>query len=180
MVTALLVAIAFVVVGMGIFKFLNITVTDLMIAGGMLLFIISIRNILVAEVAGKDDLRLAADGTFFGDPDLKNGRPENMTRIAHDDPYIGSRPEFCIVPDLFKKLAGVNGILHRVKCRFRRFTGASALPHGPLLLHFLDVSGIRKHDPAKFGCCLCCVNILAESIDIELRNTSAVINVRMR
>ena len=49
MVTALLVAISFVVVGMGLFRFLNITVADFMIAGGTLLFIISIRNILVAE-----------------------------------------------------------------------------------------------------------------------------------
>lgn len=49
MVTALAVAIAFVVVGLGIFRFLNITVADFMIAGGTLLFIISIRDILVAE-----------------------------------------------------------------------------------------------------------------------------------
>ena len=49
MVTALLVAIAFAVVDMGIFKFLNITVADFMIAGDTLLFIISIRDILVAE-----------------------------------------------------------------------------------------------------------------------------------
>jgi multiple antibiotic resistance protein len=34
---------------MGIFSFLNITVADFMIAGGTLLFIISIRDILVAE-----------------------------------------------------------------------------------------------------------------------------------
>lgn len=49
MITAFVVAIAFVVVGMGIFSFLNITVADFMIAGGTLLFIISIRDILVAE-----------------------------------------------------------------------------------------------------------------------------------
>ncbi len=49
MVTALVVAVAFVVVGLGIFRFLNITVADFMIAGGALLFIISIRDILVAE-----------------------------------------------------------------------------------------------------------------------------------
>jgi multiple antibiotic resistance protein len=49
MVTALVVAIAFIVVGVGIFRFLNITVADFMIAGGTLLFIISIRDILVTE-----------------------------------------------------------------------------------------------------------------------------------
>jgi multiple antibiotic resistance protein len=49
MVTALIVAIAFIVVGVGIFRFLNITVADFMIAGGTLLFIISIRDILVTE-----------------------------------------------------------------------------------------------------------------------------------
>jgi len=49
MITALVVAIAFVVVGVGIFRFLNITVADFMIAGGTLLFIISIRDILVTE-----------------------------------------------------------------------------------------------------------------------------------
>ncbi len=58
MVTALLVAIAFVVVGMGIFRFLNSTVADFMIAGSTLLFIISIRNILVAETK-----------TYIVDPD---------------------------------------------------------------------------------------------------------------
>jgi multiple antibiotic resistance protein len=59
MVTVLLVAIAFVIVGMGIFMFLNITVADFMIAGGTLLFIISIRNILVAETK-----------TYIVDPDI--------------------------------------------------------------------------------------------------------------
>ncbi len=49
MVTALVVAIALIAVGMWIFRFLNITVADFMIAGGTLLFIISIRDILVAE-----------------------------------------------------------------------------------------------------------------------------------
>jgi len=49
MVTALVVAIAFIALGMWIFRFLNITVADFMIAGGTLLFIISIRDILVAE-----------------------------------------------------------------------------------------------------------------------------------
>jgi multiple antibiotic resistance protein len=49
MVTAMIVAIAFIAVGTGIFKFLNISVADFMIAGGTLLFVISIRDILAAE-----------------------------------------------------------------------------------------------------------------------------------
>lgn len=49
MITALIVALAFVAVGTGIFKLLNISVADFMIAGGMLLFLISIRDILTAE-----------------------------------------------------------------------------------------------------------------------------------
>lgn len=49
MVTALIVALVFVFVGIGIFQFLNITVADFMIAGGTLLFIISIRDILVPD-----------------------------------------------------------------------------------------------------------------------------------
>jgi multiple antibiotic resistance protein len=49
MITALVVAIAFIAVGTGIFRFLNITVADFMIAGGTLLFVISIRDILAGE-----------------------------------------------------------------------------------------------------------------------------------
>lgn len=49
MITALFVALAFVAVGTGIFRLLNISVADFMIAGGMLLFVISIRDILAAE-----------------------------------------------------------------------------------------------------------------------------------
>jgi len=49
MITALVVALAFIAVGTGIFKLLNISVADFMIAGGTLLFVISIRDILAAE-----------------------------------------------------------------------------------------------------------------------------------
>jgi multiple antibiotic resistance protein len=49
MVTALLVALIFVAVGTGIFRLLNISVADFMIAGGSLLFVISIRDILATE-----------------------------------------------------------------------------------------------------------------------------------
>jgi len=45
-VTALAVALSFVAVGTAIFRFLNISVADFMVAGGTLLFIISIRDIL--------------------------------------------------------------------------------------------------------------------------------------
>ncbi len=49
MITALAVALIFIAVGTGIFRFLNISVADFMIAGGTLLFVISIRDILAAE-----------------------------------------------------------------------------------------------------------------------------------
>ncbi len=49
MITALVVAIAFIIVGTAIFRLLNITVADFMIAGGTLLFVISIRDILSGE-----------------------------------------------------------------------------------------------------------------------------------
>lgn len=49
MVTALAVALIFIAVGTGIFRLLNISVADFMIAGGLLLFVISIRDILTAE-----------------------------------------------------------------------------------------------------------------------------------
>ena len=49
MITALAVALAFIAVGTGIFKLLNISVADFMIAGGTLLFVISIRDILASE-----------------------------------------------------------------------------------------------------------------------------------
>ena len=45
-VTALVVALAFIAVGTALFRFLNISVADFMVAGGILLFIISIRDIL--------------------------------------------------------------------------------------------------------------------------------------
>jgi len=46
MMTALAVAIAFIAVGTAVFRFLHISVADFMIAGGTLLFIISISDIL--------------------------------------------------------------------------------------------------------------------------------------
>ncbi|MRR17533.1 MAG: MarC family protein [Deltaproteobacteria bacterium] len=49
MITALAVAIVFIAVGTGIFRFLNISVADFMIAGGTLLFGISVRDILSSE-----------------------------------------------------------------------------------------------------------------------------------
>lgn len=48
-ITALTVALIFIAVGTGIFKLLNISVADFMIAGGSLLFVISIRDILAAD-----------------------------------------------------------------------------------------------------------------------------------
>ena len=49
MVTALAVALVFIAVGTGIFRLLNISVADFMIAGGTLLFGISVRDILSSE-----------------------------------------------------------------------------------------------------------------------------------
>ncbi len=49
MVTALAVALVFIAVGTGIFRLLNISVADFMIAGGSLLFVLSIRDILASE-----------------------------------------------------------------------------------------------------------------------------------
>lgn len=49
MITALIVALVFVAVGTAIFRLLNISIADFMIAGGTLLFVISIRDILSAD-----------------------------------------------------------------------------------------------------------------------------------
>ena len=49
MITALLVALLFIALGTAILRFLGITVADFMVAGGTLLFVISIRDILSAE-----------------------------------------------------------------------------------------------------------------------------------
>ena len=49
MLTALIVALAFIAMGTAILKLLGISVADFMIAGGVLLFVLSIRNILSAE-----------------------------------------------------------------------------------------------------------------------------------
>jgi len=48
-ITAMMVALAFLAVGKGILKLLGITVADFMIAGGILLFVISISDILSDE-----------------------------------------------------------------------------------------------------------------------------------
>nr|BAL57358.1 multiple antibiotic resistance protein [uncultured Acetothermia bacterium]BAL58874.1 multiple antibiotic resistance protein [Candidatus Acetothermum autotrophicum] len=47
--TATLVAVAFLGVGKGIFALLGITVADFMIAGGVLLFLLSLRGLLAGE-----------------------------------------------------------------------------------------------------------------------------------
>lgn len=49
MVTALIVALAFIAVGSVILRLLGVTVADFMVAGGTLLFVISIRDILSTE-----------------------------------------------------------------------------------------------------------------------------------
>lgn len=48
-VTAMIVAAAFVAIGKLIFRLLGITVSDFMIAGGALLFVISLRDLLASE-----------------------------------------------------------------------------------------------------------------------------------
>lgn len=47
--TAMVVALAFVAVGKAVFTFIGITVADFMIAGGALLFVLSIKDILTYE-----------------------------------------------------------------------------------------------------------------------------------
>lgn len=49
MITALIVALAFIAVGTATLKLLGISVADFMIAGGMLLFLISVRDVLSTE-----------------------------------------------------------------------------------------------------------------------------------
>jgi len=49
MITALIVALAFIAVGTATLKLLGISVADFMIAGGTLLFVISIRDLLSTE-----------------------------------------------------------------------------------------------------------------------------------
>jgi multiple antibiotic resistance protein len=48
-ITAAAVAVAFIFVGKNVFQFLGITVYDFMVAGGSLLFIISINDLLIAD-----------------------------------------------------------------------------------------------------------------------------------
>ena len=48
-ITALIIALLFVTIGKLIFKFLGITIADFMIAGGILLFVIAINDILSPE-----------------------------------------------------------------------------------------------------------------------------------
>jgi len=48
-VTAMIVALLFLAVGKAIFTFIGITIPDFMIAGGMLLFVLSLRDILTYE-----------------------------------------------------------------------------------------------------------------------------------
>lgn len=47
--TASVVAISFIILGMAIFKLLGITIADFMIAGGILLFVISISDLIAEE-----------------------------------------------------------------------------------------------------------------------------------
>lgn len=47
--TAMVVALAFLAVGKAVFSFIGITVADFMIAGGALLFVLSLRDILTYE-----------------------------------------------------------------------------------------------------------------------------------
>jgi multiple antibiotic resistance protein len=49
MITALIVALAFIAVGTATLKLLGISVADFMIAGGMILFLISVRDVLSTE-----------------------------------------------------------------------------------------------------------------------------------
>lgn len=49
MITALVVALVFIAVGAGILRLLGVTVADFMVAGGTLLFVISIRDILSTQ-----------------------------------------------------------------------------------------------------------------------------------
>lgn len=66
MVTAICLAIGFLFLGRAIFKFLNITIGDFMVAGGLLLFIIAIRDIVSTSIKRKisiDELGTVPLGT---------------------------------------------------------------------------------------------------------------------
>jgi multiple antibiotic resistance protein len=52
MITAAGVALAFLAIGTAVLRLLGITIADFMVAGGVLLFVISIRDILMPEKAG--------------------------------------------------------------------------------------------------------------------------------
>jgi len=54
LITALLVAVLFVFVGRALFEFLGITIADFMIAGGLLLFIISIRDLFSVKKSQRE------------------------------------------------------------------------------------------------------------------------------
>jgi multiple antibiotic resistance protein len=56
-ITALCLAVSFIFLGTAVFKFLNITIADFMIAGGAILFCIAIRDILVQGKVNKLPLK---------------------------------------------------------------------------------------------------------------------------
>jgi multiple antibiotic resistance protein len=59
MVTAFLITLAFIAIGNGILRYLNVSIQDFQIAGGVILFILSTKDLLggrVEDLAGQEDL----------------------------------------------------------------------------------------------------------------------------
>ena len=53
-VTASVVALLFLAIGIAVFKLLDITIADFMVAGGILLFVISISDLMTTEKKNRD------------------------------------------------------------------------------------------------------------------------------
>ncbi len=139
--TSLSIAIVFLFLGKVIFDFLGITVSDFMVAGGILLLVISLRDILIGEEKAKVPLETLG-AVPLGMP-LIVGPAVLTTSLVLADVYG-------VLPTLFSLI--LNIILSAISFRFSDFivrfiglTGARVVSKiSNLLLAAIAVMLIRK------------------------------------
>ena len=133
----------------------------------------------LAKVAAEHDLgRLRG----FADPDLDDGRSEDVPRVAEAAAHPGMRRQFLVIGDGPHLAQAVLGIFHRVQRGQQRdlVLCRPSVTSSPLDVAFLDVRAVGQHHLEQIGGCGGHVDRPLEARAGELGQQAAVVDVRMR
>ena len=134
--------------------------------------------VLVADIAGKDDLFLRP---ALRQPHLDAGRPQQMADVGKAETHPVAQGVDLIVGLGCDQVDQVHGVLHRIDGLHPLLvTGPLVLFISPLRLHGLDVGGIAEHDVAETGGRLRRHDLAPEAVLVELWQHTRMVDMGMR